>query len=103
MSEGFNVSAQWRRSGKVGQEQQTPGPQKTGSASQAGQLNQPGNPFKILKKIFKKFQTFQIFSKFQKKIQNLKKMSKFEKNQNFGYLYNNYQVDFCVCHATMSS
>ena len=77
MSEGFNVSAQWRRSGKVGQEQQTPGPQKTGSASQAGQLNQPGNPFKILKKIvknFKKFQTFQIFSKFQKK------NSEFEKN-----------------------
>ena len=66
MSEGFNVSAQWRRSGKAGQEQQSPGPQKTGSASQAGRLNKPGNPFKILKKIVKiskKISNFSIFFK----------------------------------------
>ena len=48
MSEGFNVSTNWRRSGKPGQEKQSPGPQKTESAtqpivptSQAGLLYQP--------------------------------------------------------------
>ena len=61
MSEGFNVSAQWRRSGKAGQEQQSPGPQKTESASQAGRLNQIGNPFKIFLKNVKSFKIFQLF------------------------------------------
>ena len=41
MSEGFNVSANWRRSGKPGQEKQSPGPQKTKSATQAGLSYQP--------------------------------------------------------------
>ena len=68
VSKGFNVSANWRRSGKPGQEQQSPGPQKTRSATQASLSYRPARlvyrtGLVIQPKISEKLQKY--FNKFQ--------------------------------------